>query len=725
MRDQLCFHLKTLLNGVVSNHEVQRFVGTIINLDDRTLVLKTKELSWILKGFLLGKFDFSSEELNHWKVYTLDNPRLVPYYDIKVVEVHHRFNENILNVLMDLPQSVPENIKILTGMMKLGSVVTFDAPTQHEWTDIYKTITAPFSGDDSFLKEITTHIPEIMRRIMHGSWKDFIGHSYDPITSTFGNPDKSSFAIDSRGKTHVCKRDNLLAYNLNYVLRTPSIRNLYEVDPDRFITCAFTGVEAKGSKVDWTNYPILPRDIPLSRIISIPEPNGKFRTVCLPHLILNCLSFDMGLRLKAINSHWGVQGVDSHDGTVRELHAILVNSLKRKPEDQLVFCCTDLKSFTDRFPYKGLQEGILDYLVKTKYLTEFDKQLMDVICNSLCEFRNSQIRYGVGTPQGTQPSFPLGSLANGVVLYYAYYRAYGKYCQKNKLPGKIIGDDIVIWDETVAWYYQDSISRLGVDISIQKSLKSSRVLEMCSKIIHQCGIFMQKKLDKLPISNVSQYIDQYPYYGDSLIDFLANREEDHQFLCSIPKPYGLGRELDPEENRSKFKENLPQIPLSDPTPIERIYMTRFLLGKLSSFSKDVRDLTADIMKKNDRVDLIPPILMGEVDRDMVDYVQNIPWVSSLVEETRDIFKRFSSSQDLGVLDSLSSQLLERYNLIRQFQCLGLPIGQDPQTTDLRRKSLTGLKPVEDIPKIVSQPSRTNCLLDKMLDVPFTSNKFER
>jgi len=724
MRDQLCFHLKELLQGVVTNHDVQRFVGTLVHLDKRTMVAKTKELSYVLKQFLIGSYNEPIGNLNHWKIHQLDSPQLVPFYD-SIVKVHYRFDESILNTVTKLPQTDPRTIKILSGMLKLGTVVTYDEPSQTERAEIYKTITKPFSGQPDFLKEMGDHIPEIMDLIMSGRWKDSIGHFYDPIVSTFGNPDKSSFAIDSSGHTSVCKRNELLAYNLNYVLRSPSIRGLYDTDPDRFITCAFTGVETQGSRIDWTKYPILPRDIALSRIISIPEPNGKFRTVCLPHLILNCLSYDMGLRLKAINSHWEVQGVDSHKETLEKLHTKLVDSLKNKPEHQLTFCCTDLKSFTDRFPYKGIQDEILNYLVNTKYLSAFDKQLMDVICNSPCEFGNSRVNYGVGTPQGTQPSFPLGSLANGVALYYSYYRAKGRYCKKNDLPGKIIGDDIVIWDEEVAWFYQDTIEKLGVEISIQKSLRSKRVIEMCSKIIHPSGIYDQKRLDKLPISTVSQYVDQYPYYGDSLKEFLLNREEDHRLILSIPRPYGLGRSLISEEDWNKFKQNLPPIPLTDPTLIEKIFMVRFLLGKLSIFMNRRRNLVADIMEKQDRMELIPPMTMGMVSRDIAEYTQNIPWVTSLIEETQKLYDEFTESQDAEALDFLSAQLLERYTLLRQFQCLGLPVGRDPKQTDLLRERFSGLKPVETIPKIVSQPSERPPLLDEILDIPFTPISFER
>ena len=81
-----------------------------------------------------------------------------------------------------------------------------------------------------------------------------------------------------------------------------------------------------------------------------------------------------------------------------------------------------------------------------------------------CQRSDQVISFITGQPLGLMSSWALLSLSHHVILWAAAEcgRTFRDYC--------LLGDDIMICNKRVAEKYQEMIQKLGVDISIEKSL---------------------------------------------------------------------------------------------------------------------------------------------------------------------------------------------------------------------------------------------------------------
>jgi hypothetical protein len=597
-----------------------------------------KELSLILRKVIDETYSFNLLQLEHWSFKRLMNPVNVSTITGRSAVVELRCNDPFINAVVtcssDSSMIQSEKVEMLSSLMKLHSLAEPKAPSQVERAEIYKIISDPLAVDQALLKDLQSYIPCIVSQLIEGLDTTTVGNQYNPLWSYAANPKKYSFCINSLGGASSSPRDTLLPYNINYIMKHPDVRQLYKVDPGRFITLAFTGVDDDNATIDLTQYgDEIPNGFPMGRIVAIPEPALKQRVVNQPHLLINSLSYNLGCMLKEINSNWAVQGVDSHDKCASDLSQKLKQSFNSG--GKLTFHSIDMSNFTDRFPYKGFQQFILECLVNQGFIKRFDKLVFDKICEWEYYFLkgNDTTSYGAGTPQGTNPSFPLCSLANGIVLYISAlkarnYKAGSKFPNKNSLPGRIIGDDTVIWDHNVALIYREIMSGLKVDISTQKSVTSPIFVEMCSKVIHPSGVFLQKKLK--PIDTISSYISNYNYYGEDLVNLSVYSPQIYEVLRKVPKPYGLG------------DKSVQDLILSDElTPYELASMAFHIIGTTLKYI-DRLPHKGDLYMMYDRYKLLPKVitLEREVGYDQVKGYNVL--INSIIDSTARNFKSFSA-----------------------------------------------------------------------------------
>jgi len=77
------------------------------------------------------------------------------------------------------------------------------------------------------------------------------------------------------------------------------------------------------------------------------------------------------------------------------------------------------------------------------------------------DYQGSKISYETGQPMGAYSSWPMLAITHHIiVLVAAGYPSYSNYM--------ILGDDLVIGDDTVAIRYRAIMATLGVEISEQK-----------------------------------------------------------------------------------------------------------------------------------------------------------------------------------------------------------------------------------------------------------------
>lgn len=138
----------------------------------------------------------------------------------------------------------------------------------------------------------------------------------------------------------------------------------------------------------------------------------------------------------------------------------------------------DLQAATDRFPYEW-SECMLSQLFGEYYSSAVIDQLRSSIYRTpipvdppsrIRKSRRRFLRFNVGQPLGAYSSWPLFALSHHLLVWYAAELAYpGRVFKKYAL----LGDDIVIADEVVAHVYATLLDKLGVKISISKSLVSN------------------------------------------------------------------------------------------------------------------------------------------------------------------------------------------------------------------------------------------------------------
>jgi hypothetical protein len=92
------------------------------------------------------------------------------------------------------------------------------------------------------------------------------------------------------------------------------------------------------------------------------------------------------------------------------------------------------------------------------------------------------VQYETGQPMGAYTSWAVFTLCHHLLVQYAARKVF----KTNKffLDYKILGDDIVIYDERVASHYKELCSNLGVNISDDKSIVSQTTLEFAKRDFH-------------------------------------------------------------------------------------------------------------------------------------------------------------------------------------------------------------------------------------------------
>uniref|UniRef100_A0AAU7BNU1 RNA-dependent RNA polymerase n=1 Tax=Obscuromonas mitovirus 1 TaxID=3157912 RepID=A0AAU7BNU1_9VIRU len=203
----------------------------------------------------------------------------------------------------------------------------------------------------------------------------------------------------------------------------------------------------------------------LRKLCGLPDSEGKTRTV-------------------AIFDYYSQSGL-------KKLHDELMRLLRGLPQD-----CTfnqesfvtklhrldghlchslDLSNATDRLPIE-LQSQVLTLLVGKKKTAAWRRLLVG------SPFRldgRNDIQYMVGQPMGAYSSWPMMALTHHVIVWCAARRAGVKpdslYC--------ILGDDIVITHDTIAFEYQKIMECLGVTISPLKTHHSAELMEFAKRWI--------------------------------------------------------------------------------------------------------------------------------------------------------------------------------------------------------------------------------------------------
>jgi hypothetical protein len=169
--------------------------------------------------------------------------------------------------------------------------------------------------------------------------------------------------------------------------------------------------------------------------------------------------------------------------------------------------CFDLQNATDLFPLSTQTYLVylfgLDVLQTPieRALLESQLRLFTLAARSEWHFESGVISWTRGQPLGLYPSFPLFSLTHGALLYSLYldlpledrngysFRMDTFVSEKKSYsapaipPFLILGDDVVIFSDSLAERYKDALAKLEVPISLEKSLSSNIIAEFAGHLI--------------------------------------------------------------------------------------------------------------------------------------------------------------------------------------------------------------------------------------------------
>lgn len=137
----------------------------------------------------------------------------------------------------------------------------------------------------------------------------------------------------------------------------------------------------------------------------------------------------------------------------------------------------DLSSATDRFPL-SLQKQLLKTLSGSGNISWAWGHLMSGLQVRTPE--GNLIEYKVGQPMGARSSWAMFTLSHHLVVQYAAELC-GQYPTKDYI---MLGDDIVITDDTLAYHYKTVIEELGVVISEEKTHVSKDTYEFAKRWFH-------------------------------------------------------------------------------------------------------------------------------------------------------------------------------------------------------------------------------------------------
>lgn len=116
--------------------------------------------------------------------------------------------------------------------------------------------------------------------------------------------------------------------------------------------------------------------------------------------------------------------------------------------------CYDLKSATDRLP-ADLQEEILSVVIGK----DLAKLWYDIMVKRTFHYGKKSFTYNVGQPMGAYSSWPIMALTHHIIVLASGAKNYA-----------LLGDDICLVGTKTAKKYIATMSSLGVEISLEKSV---------------------------------------------------------------------------------------------------------------------------------------------------------------------------------------------------------------------------------------------------------------
>jgi hypothetical protein len=141
--------------------------------------------------------------------------------------------------------------------------------------------------------------------------------------------------------------------------------------------------------------------------------------------------------------------------------------------------------------------------------------------------------WSVGQPLGLGPSFAAFALTHGVLV-----DTIARECRCFDHPFRILGDDIVISEESVASRYLETLAILGIPVSKDKTIVSSSFAEFAGKVVTPQGVISALKWRE---ASDRSFLDIARLIGPKSRILLRKRQRKVlDFVSILPEPEGFG-----------------------------------------------------------------------------------------------------------------------------------------------------------------------------------------
>lgn len=236
------------------------------------------------------------------------------------------------------------------------------------------------------------------------------------------------------------------------------------------------------------------------------------------------------------------------DGT--SSHNRISQVVKKKTSEGSVVWSFDLTSATDRFPI-FLQELVLSEM----YGPKVSKLWSNLMINRKFKSPGGYVKYEVGQPMGLLSSWPAFALTHHIVVEACALKigktSFKDYC--------LIGDDLTIFDESVAKEYLRFLNTFNIKISEAKSLVSKGKPHSSAEIAKR--LFLDgKEISPIPYDAIESAIKNYLLFPN-LIRLSMERDVISNSYQQKPVQ-DLFKAIYPKGNKAENLTTLLTCPLS-------------------------------------------------------------------------------------------------------------------------------------------------------------------
>lgn len=430
------------------------------------------------------------------------------------------------------------NLKQVEGVLRIYQVITLDRTSKKQLSKMKDAIEAASTCDNLAVRLLSESLQPRGSNTL-GRYTNVVGLRSKTLPELLGTPKKRSpvFDISYKGKityARSCERSKAESADWLEYFQTDKTWNAFWKKYPEFVAKRFGTSALNVSTSAYQTDENL-----IGSVVVLQSPGAKARWIANPMLPIQALGEPLKDKLLFYSKVYPEIKTQDQDAG----HQVVVDWLK---EGRNVYSF-DATAFTDRFPV-ALQLSMAEKLRDKGIISPEDLEALEIVTKSpwwSVDLQRS-IKWEVGQPLGYGPSFHLATLAHAMIIDHLDQKVNGGPTQ----CWQVVGDDVVIANDTVAKLYKEEMTNLGVEINLSKSLISSKYAEFLGKLMTKDGVNPSIKVKIL--SGHSQIIDALAFYGWNGWKHLSTKEKFLAMDVFLPEHLGgLGWRI-PGQSYSRY-----------------------------------------------------------------------------------------------------------------------------------------------------------------------------